>query len=373
MVTDDELRARWAREDDDTLLAAHFLGGLTAAGATIVRELLVARLGDLDAVLEDFRTAQGEVLDRMPVRRLTAGPASAALRGTMVFSAGGVGFIPAARFQEVDAVSELTEHERRVAKHDAATMLGIAAIHVAAQVLGGREQIEDRSSSTLPLPLLARVDRNALWIPSQPAAEFDWVEGACEFWRDGRRLCECEFTDEVGDEVRAWTDLVGWSPRSAPTAAPPAPPRPGWTGWDVVAIVGALVAAVALAITAGKLWTARRAPPTEERRVVVGELLPSSAGPGGTYEFAARDVTWPAVKLTVRFTAQEHRDNPPGSRIVVRCVERACKLAAGGASATRRLAGPLLLEVIVLLACVSVIGRRQRERRLARSHRAGDG
>lgn len=90
---------------------------------------------------------------------------------------------------------------------------GLAARVVGAVIDRARHsarRVADRSRSTIPLPILARIDRNAIWIPAQPIGEVCCRGPAIEVSRDGQRCFECEVEGEVTSAVLAWADLVEW-------------------------------------------------------------------------------------------------------------------------------------------------------------------
>ena len=219
MVDVDTLRARWAREDDDALIAAHYFRGLTPDGQHAVAAELEARVGELGAFEARAVVEQGPVLGRIAVTRLTntAGHvALPAMHGVVVFAEGGVGFVPAGRCHDPH-VGDLAGTGRAIGRAVGHAGLGGMAGFLIGSVVEGalatNHRVHNRTRTPLALPLLARVDHNAIWIPATPPGEIAWTALAGEVWHGGRLQFACDPASDAAAGIHAWADLVGWTVR----------------------------------------------------------------------------------------------------------------------------------------------------------------
>lgn len=206
------MRARWAREDDDALLGAHYYGQLTPEGQAVVREVLRERLGEIADIEARARESLGAVVGRITATRLTSGSPGGPLpsmRGVVVFAEGGVGFVPAGRFHDVGG-GGFAEAGSRMGLAVGSGLAGFVVGSAIEGALGTAHRVLDRTRSPIPLPILARVDRNAIWIPAQPSGEVTWSGLGGEVSRAGQRCFECDVDSDVTAAVLAWADLVDW-------------------------------------------------------------------------------------------------------------------------------------------------------------------
>lgn len=216
MTVNAAMRARWEREDDDALLAAHYYGDLTPEGKAAVLDVLRARLGEIDDVEERAREEQGVILGRIKATRLTSGPPGGPLptmRGLVVFAEGGVGFIPAARFHDVGGGGFAETGARVGLATGGGALAGFLVGAAIDGALNKAHRVFDRTRSPIPLPILARVDRNAIWISAQPSGEVTWSGLGGEVSRGGQRCFECDVESDITPAVLAWADLVEWRAR----------------------------------------------------------------------------------------------------------------------------------------------------------------
>lgn len=219
MVSVDMIRARWAREDDDALVAAHYFGGLTPDGQRAVAAELEARVGELAGYEARAIAEQGPVLGRIAVTRLTitgGHVALPAMHGVVVFAEGGVGFVPAGRCHDPQAAGLADAGRaigRAVGHPGLGGMAGLLIGGIVEGALGAHHRVHDRSRTRLALPILARADHNAVWISAATTGEVAWTALAGEVWHDDRLQFACDPATDAAAAVHAWADLVGWTVR----------------------------------------------------------------------------------------------------------------------------------------------------------------
>ena len=219
MVSVDMIRARWAREDDDALVAAHYFGGLTPDGQRAVAAELEARVGELAAFEASAVAEQGPVLGRISVTRLTntgGHVALPAMHGVVVFAEGGVGFVPAGRCHDPQ-VGDLAGAGRALGRafgHPGlGGMAGLLIGGIVDGALGANHRVHDRTRTRLALPILARADHNAIWVSAAPPGEIAWTALGGEVWHGDRLQFACDPAGDAAAGVHAWADLVGWAVR----------------------------------------------------------------------------------------------------------------------------------------------------------------
>lgn len=203
MAGSQQMRAAWSRRTDQELLHAYFLEELSPDGRALVSELVVEKVGPVEAYLETFARAQGDVIATIAVRNCEIDPSVKDLRlpvmwGYLVLAAQGIGFIPGGTD---DGAGDFG-------------LGGIAGALASAMIatLDRAQNIVDHSStSPVPLPLLAELEPGAMWFPRAAFDEVLWGPDFGEVMRAGERLCCLEPTGDAEEIVTAWAEAHGFA------------------------------------------------------------------------------------------------------------------------------------------------------------------
>lgn len=209
------IRERWARRSDEELLHAWYFDDLSAEGKRVIAGLIEERIGDLASYLARWAAVQGEPMGRLTAHRVEVDAAGLpAMRGAVVFAEHGVGFIPGGRHRELDdpGVALAT-------RVTAGLLAGAVVGHVVGEVLRQQHRVPNRLRCNLPVPLLARMDDHALWIPTDQIDAVVWGPFGGEVWRGDRRWFAAELATDTEAAVAAWADLQELPLRST-SAAP---------------------------------------------------------------------------------------------------------------------------------------------------------
>jgi hypothetical protein len=197
LVADDkQMRAAWSRRTDEELLHAHFLEELTADGRRVVAELVTAKVGAIDAYVRAFADEQGDIVARLPVRGVEVAleeRALPAMWGMLVLATRGIGFLAGGHDDELgpglaarlDITGELAEAVWSGLRH-------------------AMNPVANRTGIALPLPLLARIEPSAIWLPHARYDEVLWGPDFGEVVGGGERLLAVEPTEDAEPIVRDW-------------------------------------------------------------------------------------------------------------------------------------------------------------------------
>lgn len=191
MSRTDQMRAAWSRRTDEELLRAFLLEDLSADGRRVVAELVIEAYGPLDKLVDAFTVEQGDVVAQLPVSnvdidREISGRALPLMWGRFVLAANGLGFIPAGRDDELGA--------------DDLSSLGDVAFGLGGQIVGTlgdsiwsglartMRPVANCSGANLPLPLLVKIEPNAVWLPHASYDEVLWGPDYGAVGRAGEQL-----------------------------------------------------------------------------------------------------------------------------------------------------------------------------------------
>jgi len=165
----DQIRAAWSRRTDDELLRACFVEELAPDGRRVVTELVTAKFGSPDAYVARCDDEQGAVIGVVKVRGCDVDPSVKQqslplMWGFVVVAANGIGFVPGRTAHPID--------------------------HLA--------------GTGLPVPLLARIDANSIWLPHDRYDEVMWGPDFGEVSRRGERLFSVEPLEDGEAIVAEW-------------------------------------------------------------------------------------------------------------------------------------------------------------------------
>lgn len=169
------MRAAWSRRTDEELLHAFFLEELSTAGRTMIEQLVIEKVGPLDAYLARFEREQGAIIAAFPVRGCEMADVPA-MWGHIVLTANGIGFL--AEGVEESLASELASD---VAGFGFTFLSGgliqSAAMRILEDTSGDPPPVRRSSfvpsGRIAPLPLLASIEPRFAWIPR---AQIDELE-----------------------------------------------------------------------------------------------------------------------------------------------------------------------------------------------------
>ena len=202
------MRAAWSRRTDDELLRGYFLEELSPAGRAVVTELVTTKFGAIDALLDSYNAEQGVIEAVVRVRGCEIDPAVKDERlplmwGHLVFAARGIGFVPGGHDDALD-VDDASDRAGDLA----AGVVGSIAGRLAGSILSGlmttSRPVGDRGGAGLPLPLLARIEPNALWLPHARYDAVLWGPDFGEVVFQGERLLCVEPPADAEAAVQAW-------------------------------------------------------------------------------------------------------------------------------------------------------------------------
>ncbi len=201
MAGSQQMRAAWSRRTDHELLHAYFLEELSPDGRALVSELVVEKLGSIEAYLETFARAQGDVIATIAVRNCEIDAAVKEQRlpvmwGYLVLAAHGIGFIPG-------GVDE------GAGDFGLGGIAGALATSLIATIDRARNIVDHSSTPPIPLPLLAELEPGAMWLPRAAFDEVLWGPDFGEVMRAGERLCCLEPSAESEEIVATWAEAHG--------------------------------------------------------------------------------------------------------------------------------------------------------------------
>lgn len=182
---------------------AFFLEELSATGRTVIHELVVEKVGPIDAYLASFEREQGPLVAAIPVRGCEVGGASATW-GRLVLTTNGIGYVPEGSEQSL--MSELvTEVASFGADFISRGLVTATAQLVDSAHVRGAARSASRPNA-LPLPLLASIDAGAAWFARAEIQELWWCADTCEVICGGERaLCASPAVD-ADEVVEAWAE-----------------------------------------------------------------------------------------------------------------------------------------------------------------------
>lgn len=200
------MREAWSRRTDDELLHAYFLEELSPDGHELVGELMIEKFGAVDSYLAPFALEQGDVVATLSVRgfEVSSGVKDEGLPemwGYLVLTTQGIGFIPG-------GIEEGAGDGHAFALGGVA---GLFASSVLSTVNRARNIVELPAESRIPLPLLARIEPSAMWLPRAAFDEVLWGPDFGEVMRAGERLCCLEPTEDAQPIVTAWAEANDFS------------------------------------------------------------------------------------------------------------------------------------------------------------------
>jgi hypothetical protein len=201
-----QMRAAWSRRTDEELLHAFFLEELSTTGRDVVEQLVVEKVGPVDAYLAAFAREQGEIVAAFPVRGCEVGDAPA-MWGHIMLTTNGIGFV--AEGAERSLASELAGD---VAAFGFTFLSGTLLPAIAERILDDGGTVTARSSSvpnTAPLPLLATIEPSFAWVPRAQIEELLWSPDVCEVIRGGERVLWASPAADADDVVSAWAEKYG--------------------------------------------------------------------------------------------------------------------------------------------------------------------
>ncbi|HVV81495.1 MAG TPA: hypothetical protein VHE35_00400 [Kofleriaceae bacterium] len=200
------IRARRRNQTDEELLLAHFFEDLSPAGRAAVSSLLEERLGPIDAYVARFAREQGDEQGRILARHAVLEPGgdgeSPAMRGTIVLAGGGLGFVPRGPVDD----------EPIRPRSMGFGFVGIMVTQIASDLAGYGRKVPNltRPRVPVPLPLLARLDPHALWLPASPAGSLRQSADGSEVHHAGAARLACDAYLDSDPAAIAWATRLGW-------------------------------------------------------------------------------------------------------------------------------------------------------------------
>jgi hypothetical protein len=189
----EQMRAAWARRPDVELLHAFFLEELSSSGRAVIQQLVLEKVGPLDAYLAGFERAQGELVAAIPVRGCEVGDAPA-MWGHLVLTTCGIGFVPEGF--ERHLVGELASDVADVGLEG--LIGGILASAASPRRADPIPSPSVSGASRIPLPLLASIEPGAAWWPRSAIQELLSSLDVIEVIRDGERALCATLMDDDG-------------------------------------------------------------------------------------------------------------------------------------------------------------------------------
>ena len=222
MSASEQMRAAWSRRTDDELLRAFFLEELTHEGRCVVTDLVVENYGPVDAFLRSFELEQGDLVATLPVRGLDVAPCVKdrklpVMWGDLVLSSEGVGFIP--RGHEDDTGADDLNELGDIAFGIAGRVVGSVGDAIRSDLKRTMHPVPSRAGVKIPLPILAKLEPNALWLPHATYDHVLWGPDFGELVRAGVRLLALRPATAAADVVASWAATYG----IALTSVAPAP------------------------------------------------------------------------------------------------------------------------------------------------------
>jgi hypothetical protein len=196
----DQIRAAWSRRTDDELLRACFIEEMAPDGRRVVTELVTAKFGSPDAYVARYDDEQGAVIGVVKVRGCDVDPSVKQqslplMWGFVVVAANGIGFVPGGH--DDDAIGELGDF-----------FLGPLVGRVGGSIVSSMKRtahpIHHLAGTGLPVPLLARIDANSIWLPHDRYDEVMWGPDFGEVSRGGERLFSVEPLEDGEAIVAEW-------------------------------------------------------------------------------------------------------------------------------------------------------------------------
>ena len=188
------MRAAWSRKTDDELLHAFFLEELSDLGRNVVEQLVIEKVGPLDAYVARFASEQGKVLATFPVRGCEVTVRDLPVMwGYFVLATNGIGFV--AEGLEEDSVAGLLQFG-----------LGGLAAGLVASLAQTKHASVGASIAAAPLPLLASIEQSIVWIGRTQIDEVLWGPDFGEVICGGERVICADTTARFEDIVRSWAE-----------------------------------------------------------------------------------------------------------------------------------------------------------------------
>jgi hypothetical protein len=201
------MRAAWSRRTDEELLHAFFLEELSATGREVIEQLVIDKVGPLEAYFAPFAREQGDIVTTFPVRGCEVSDANLPVMwGYIVLATNGIAFV-AEGVEANEGVSELLRFG-----------LGDIAGMMAASFLDRRHTLAEVRTRA-PLPLLASIERSIVWIGRDQIDEVLWGPDFGEVIRGGERVLCAEPRADAEAIVNSWAEA-----RAIPLAALEAAP-----------------------------------------------------------------------------------------------------------------------------------------------------
>jgi len=209
MPGSEQMRAAWSRRTDEELLRAFFLEELSAEGRRVVGDLFVEKHGPIHAFVNAFVLEQGELVATVHVRNVDVNASLKdhslpLMRGLLILTANGIGFIPAGHDDELgaDDLSSLGD----IAFGQAGTMVGVIGNSILTGLRRTMRPVASRTTADIPLPLLAKIETNAVWLPHAAYDELLWGPDFGELVRAGERLIALTPLEDVEAIVADWAE-----------------------------------------------------------------------------------------------------------------------------------------------------------------------
>ncbi|MFN0247202.1 MAG: hypothetical protein ACKV2T_09840 [Kofleriaceae bacterium] len=206
----EQMRAAWSRRTDEELLHAFFLEELSSSGRTVVRQLVVEKVGSIDTYVSSFEREQGELVAAIPVRGCEVDDAPA-MWGHLVLTTKGIGFVPQGAEQSL-------AHE--LASDFASYSLDLFSGKILETLLEPAPAPAPRAlpaALAVPLPLLAAIQPSAAWIRHDQIQQILCSPDFLEVIREGERVLCASPAVDADVVVTSWAeahdiDLVAIDP-----------------------------------------------------------------------------------------------------------------------------------------------------------------
>jgi hypothetical protein len=191
------MRAAWSRRTDEELLHACFLEELSPSGRQVVDELVTAKFGAIDEYVRTFALAEGEVDAHVHVRacsidRTVKDASLPVMWGVLVLTSAGLGFVPRGHD---DPPGE--------------DLVSIGFAFASSMSTQTQRTVQDLGRIDLPVPLLAHIEPNAIWLPHDRYDTLLWAPDFGEVVRGGERLLAMEPIEDAETVVSSWAAARG--------------------------------------------------------------------------------------------------------------------------------------------------------------------
>jgi hypothetical protein len=191
----EQMRAAWGRQTDTELLRAYFVEELSPYGREVVSELVAEKVGSIAEYVAGFAAQQGEVVERLRVRACHVNHDHPSMKGEVVLTDKGLGFIPRGRDGDEDSWQPKG-------------LLGLATMAIWKVQQTGLP-VDDLSRAEHPVPLMAHVAPSAVWLPHESYDTLIWSATSGEVVRAGERLLSFRTRMDCQAVVRTWAHRHG--------------------------------------------------------------------------------------------------------------------------------------------------------------------